>query len=291
MAEPAPLELNDEDLKKAIETGVVPEGEQNQPESVDAPNEELNDVPEEQDNNDEEEPADNKPQDIEPVEEEPQPEERQVSRREQLRINDLLKKYGDPWTNVPEQTAPAPAQKPSDFIQNLDADPEVIQQLEGERQAAKDIAYQQAAQAVAQDMEYKLWNRELKSETPTVYKEYLFLDPQSPEFKPAAADAMNQKYLRFVGFNPGDATNGVKPSVQYSDLTYREFVASEMEFVDELASRKAAESQKNIVTQAAQTAIRPDGSQAKRLNLNQAPQDMSIEELYAAIGQKLPKTK
>lgn len=287
MADPAPLELNDEDLKQAIETGVVTEeGEGGQPESVAPEETEQQDVPEEAET--EQEPAD-EDKEVEPVEEEPQPEERPISRREQLRINDLLKKYGDPRVNLPEHKAPAPEQKPSDFIQNLDAEPEVIERLEAERQAAKDLAYQQAAQAVAQDMEYKLWNRELKNETPTVYKEFSFLDPESPDFKPAAADAMNQKYLRFVGFDPGDVQQGIRPSVKYSDLSYREFVASEMEFVEELASRKAAESQKNIATQAAQTAIRPDGGQAKRLNLNQAPTDMTLEELYAAIGQKPPK--
>jgi hypothetical protein len=64
-----------------------------------------------------------------------------------------------------------------------------------------------------------------------------------------------------------------------------------MELVEEIAGQKNAQSVKNIVKQAAATGLRPDGSSAKRLNLNQSEKTMTLEELYAAIGQKPPKNK
>ena len=62
-----------------------------------------------------------------------------------------------------------------------------------------------------------------------------------------------------------------------------------MELVEEIAGQKNAQTVKNVTKQAAQTGLRPDGSSAPRMNLNKAPQDMTMEELYASIGQKPPK--
>ncbi len=226
------------------------------------------------------------------VEEQPPTEEQPISRREQLRVNQLLQKYGDPSVRqAPSQ--PQASQVPQgtlDYSQELEASPEVIQQLEADRLATSQAQYQQGLQQGIQQVEVSGWRRDLKYEAPTVEKDFPFLNPRDKEnFKPAAADAMTQKYLRFIGYNPGDPAQGIPESVRYPDVGYRDFVESEMEFVDELASQKSADTAKNIARQAAATGLRPDGGQAKRLNLNQAPQNMSIEELYASIGQKPPK--
>ena len=61
-----------------------------------------------------------------------------------------------------------------------------------------------------------------------------------------------------------------------------------MELSTRLAKSMTADTAKNIAKQAAQTGVRPDGSSAKRLNLNKAPQQMTTEELYAVLGQKPP---
>ena len=268
-------QMTDEELKKVIETGI-------EPESPEAPVEETPEEPETPAEDEEVE----KPEAVEeePNEETPEepeaPEEPQPSRREQLRINQLLAKYGDPG-----ERQPAPKSKADDYIKTLDADPEVIEQLEASRQAASDAAYFEGLR----QSEVKDWKRDLKYEAPLVEKDFPFLNPKDEaNFKPAAAQAMNQKYLRFIGYDPGDAQKGVSESIRYPDVSYREFIESEMEFVDELASQKVAQTTKNIAKQVATTGLRPDGSSAKRLNLNQSEKDMSMEELYAAIGQTPP---
>ncbi len=234
------------------------------------------------------EPAEQEEQVEEESSTEETPEEKPPSRREQLRVQALLQKYGDPRQNQPQQQAPLQRGEQLDYSQALDADPEVIQQLEADREAASSSAYQQAMQQIQTDG----WKRDLKYETPAVMKDYPFLNPKDEEkFRPAAADAMNLKYLRFVGYDPGDRQKGIPASVQHPDLSYREFVESEMEFVEELASQKNAETVKNVTKQAAQTGLRPDGSSAPRMNLNKAPQDMSMEELYAAAGLGKPPKK
>lgn len=270
-----PSDMTDEQLQTVIETGVEP----TVPEVVQEESKE--EVKEETEEQSQEETKETKSE--EKVEEKAEEETPAPSRRETLRVQQLLQKYGQP------QERPAPSQKPTpslDYKQALDADPEVIDQLEADRQAYSDAAYLQGLR----QSEVKEWRRDLKYEAPAVEKEFPFLNPNNTaEFKPAAAAAMNNKYLRFIGYNPGDPEKGVPESIQYPEVSYREFVESEMEFVDELASQKIAETTKNIVKQTAQTGLRPDGSSAKRLNLNQSEKDMSIEELYAAIGQKAPK--
>ena len=158
--------------------------------------------------------------------------------------------------------------------------------METDRQTVSDAAYLQGLR----QSEVKEWKRDLKFEAPVVEEKFPFLNPRdTANFNPAAADVMNQKYLRFIGYQPGDPQKGVPESILYPDVSYREFVEGEMEFIDELASRKVAETTKNIAKQAATTGLRPDGSSAKRLNLNQSEKDMTLEELYAAIGQTPPK--
>lgn len=276
-----PSDMTDEELQTVIETGVEPD----EPESPqEAPEEVAPEVKEEPEVTPPEEEQKEEPKE-EPEKETPEESEKQPSRRETLRIQQLLAKYGNP-DKGPEPLKAKPTIESLDYSQALDADPEVIKQLETDRQARSDAAY---LEGIRQG-EVREWRRDLKYENNTVLDKYKFLNPKDSEhFKPAAAEAMNTKYLRFVGYNPGDAQWGIPESVQHPDVSYLEFVESEMEFVDELASQKVAETTKNIAKQAATTGLRPDGSSAKRLNLNQAPQSMNLDELYAAIGQKRPK--
>lgn len=268
-----PADMTDEQLQTVIETGVEPEGVAPVVEEV---AEEVQEEPEERSEVIEEQ-ADEVEEDTQEVVEEKPP-----SRRETLRVQALLQKYGQP-----QDRPKAPSQPNAlDYSTALDADPEVVKQLESDRQTVSDAAYLQGLK----QSEVKEWKRDLKFEAPVVEEKFPFLNPRDTvNFNPAAADVMNQKYLRFIGYQPGDPERGVPESILYPDVSYREFVEGEMEFVDELASRKVAETTKNIAKQAATTGLRPDGSSAKRLNLNQAPSDMTDEELYAAIGQSKPK--
>ena len=203
------------------------------------------------------------------ADEEPAP----PSRREQLRIQDLLKKYGPPQ----ERTAPTPKNS-LDYASALDADPEVIKQLEADRTATSQASFDEGYKRA----EFSEWKMGLKIDAPNVVKKYPILDPKSDEFHPAVADAMNQWYLKMSGFNPESQT------IVSGDISYADFVESNMELVEEIAGAKHAQTVKNVAKQTAQTAIRPDGSSAPRMNLNKAPQDMTMEELYATMGQKPP---
>lgn len=209
----------------------------------------------------------------EEAKEEPAP----PSRREQLRIQQLLRKYGPP-KEQPQQNAPYNTGG-MNYEETLDADPAIIQQLEADRQTIAQSQYNEGLKRA----EYLNWNTSLKIDAPIVEKKYSVLDPNSPEFHPAAADAINQWYLNMSGFDSETQT------VKNPSIGYAEFVEGFMELVQETAGQKNAQTVKNIAKQAATTGLRPDGSSAKRMNLNQDPKSMTMEELYAAIGQKPPK--
>jgi hypothetical protein len=278
-----PSEMTDEELQKVIETGVEPEVQTTEVENEES-KEEVEEPVEETQKETETEPEEKVEEKVEEKSEEEAPTEKPISRRESLRVQQLLQKYGQPQERpkAPSQVSP----NALDYGTALDADPEIVKQLETDRQTVSDAAYLEGLR----QSEVKEWKRDLKFEAPVVEEKFPFLNPRdTANFKPAAADAMNQKYLRFIGYNPGDPQKGVPETIQYPDLSYREFVESEMEFVEELATQKVADTTKNIAKQAATTGLRPDGSSAKRLNLNQSEKDMSLEELYAAIGQTPPK--
>lgn len=259
-------QMTDEELKNVIETGIEPD--QTTPEveipEVDKPVEDeiVEPTPEVEE------------------EEEPQvpetPETPAPSRREQLRIQDLLAKYGDPTTRTPEPLQPRT--DALDYNQTLDADPEVIQRLEEDRRLNGQMQYNEGLKRA----EFLDWKTSLKIDAPNVEKKYPMLDKNSEEFHPAVANALNTWYLKMSGFNAANQT------VSNNDISYKDFVEANMELVEEIAGQKTAQSVKNIAKQAAATGLRPDGSSTKRLNLNQSEKTMSLEELYAAIGQNKP---
>jgi len=269
-----PADMTDEELQSVITTGVEPE----EPESP-APEEPETEAPAEEPEAEEEQPAE------QPQEEsaEEAPEEKPPSRRETLRIQQLLGKYGPP----PERTQPSqPKPETLNYQEALDADPEVIKRLEADRQAAGQYQYNQGLEQ-AKSIQF---HTRLEIDAPQVESTYKFLNPRDKEnFDPVRADAMNQLYLNASGYDAGDPAKGIPESVSNPNIRYRDFVEAQMEFAEALLADKQVQSSKNIAKQAATTGLRPDGSSAKRLNLNQSEKDMSLEELYAAIGQKPPK--
>lgn len=219
-----------------------------------------------------------KPEETPAVESEEAPEEKPPSRRETLRIQSLLKKYGHP----PTRPEPAPSQRKDalDYKAEFNIeDPEVIRQLEADRRAEGQAQYSEGLKQA----EFLDWKTSLKIDAPIIEKKYPILDPESPEFHPAVADSINEWYLRMSGYDPQTNT------IVNGNSSYREFVEGYMELVQETAGQKNAQTIKNVASQAATTGLRPDGSSAKKLNLNRPPQEMSLEELYASIGQKPPK--
>lgn len=258
-------QMTDEEINKVIETGVEPD---ETPEPVEAPSEPA-----------EEQPAEAPAEEPAEVEEEPAeeaaPEEKPPSRREQLRIQQLLAKYGDPSQR---QAPPQPSQPNAalDYNTALDADPEVIAQLEADRkragQASRDEGYSEGLRK-AEAIEFRT---NIRLDLPLVAEKLQKLDPRD-------AEALDKEYLYTVGFDPATGY------VQNMNIGYAEFIDARIDQAERLASAMNAQTVKNIAKQSAQTGLRPDGSSAKRLNLNQPAQNMTMEELYAAIGQTPPK--
>lgn len=205
--------------------------------------------------------------------------EKPPSRREQLRIQDLLKKYGPP----PERPAAPSNTEVLDYAKELNADPDVIKQLEADRERAGQQQYQQGQSEGLKRAEFLDWKTSLKIDAPNIEKKYPILDPSSSDFHPAVADSMNTWYLKMSGFDPNTQT------VANNDISYADFVEANMELVEEIAGQKNVQTVKNVAKQAAQTGLRPDGSSAPAMNLNKDPQNMTMEELYASLGQKAPK--
>lgn len=204
-------------------------------------------------------------------EEEATPEELPPSRREQLRIQSLLQKYGDPR----DRQAPSQQREQLDY-QTLDAEPEVIKQLQEDRQRAEEIQYNRGRTESSQDLQYTQFYNNIRFDLPLVTEKLSKLDPID-------AKALDDEYLAVTGADPA---NGY---VRNPNIGYAEFIEARIEQAGRLAASMSATTTKNVARQAAQTGLRPDGGQAKRMNLNQAPENMTDEELYAVLGQKPPK--
>lgn len=162
-----------------------------------------------------------------------------------------------------------------DYSTALDADPEVIKQLEADRQAVAQSTFQQGIEQ-AKSIQF---HTRLEIDAPRIEGKYSFFNKDSEDFNPAAANAINSWYLASVGYDAKTDT------VANPNLRYADFVEGIMELADSMAGAKVEKTQTNIAKQAAQTGMRPDGSSAKRLNLNKAPEAMTDEELKAVLAQ------
>lgn len=207
------------------------------------------------------------------------PEDKPPSRRETLRIQQVLEKRNQ--ASQPLQVPKSTREDALNYEAELNADPEIIKRLQDDRQRAEDARYQEGLQT-ASAME---WRTMVRVDTPAVEAKFPQLDKNSPEFHPALTQAMYDKYLAFVGYD--ENTGRVeRPSVRFSD-----YVESEYELAQEMASLKTKETVQRIAQQANQTGLRPDGTTPTRMNLNQDPSAMSDEELDAVIAQAIPTKK
>jgi hypothetical protein len=262
-------QLTDEELNKVIETGVEPQEET--PEAPPEPQKESEVIAPPAEEPLKEEPE--APVTV-PANEEPEETPAAPSRREQLRVEDLLRKYGPPKETPRTKTG-------KDYRELIDAEDEVIKALESDRTQATQESYNQGLERA----QYFQWETLLQVDEPAIRIKHPELDPTNKEkYHPVLRRAMDAKYAAFVGYDPGDPEKGIARSVRNPSIRYSEFVESELEFADEIASQRVERTTQNIAKQTAQTALRPDGSSAKRLDLNKAPEDMTLEELYAVTG-------
>jgi hypothetical protein len=254
-------QMTDEELDQMIESGstldVSPSESTTEEEVVEEVAEEVETPTEEVETEPEEETA---------QEEAPQP----ASPRENLRIQKLLERM----KQAPVQPEPVKATG-IDYGTALDADPEVIQQLEADRQAASQTAYSQGLEQ-AKSIQF---HTRLELDAPKVEGKYAVLNPEDSEsFNPALANAVNTWYLQTAGYDPATG------SVTNSDIRYADFVESIMELGEVIGAKKAAVAAKNVAKQARSTGLRPDGSSAKRLDLTKRPDQMTDEELDAFLS-------
>lgn len=172
-------------------------------------------------------------------------------------------------------------QKPGglDYAKELETNPETVTMLEADRER-----YAQAkTDPIMEQVKAIRWTTRLEIDAPKMEAKYPQLDKNSEQFDEHVADALNQHYLNLVGYDSQNQT------VANSDLRYSDFVEAQFELASALASDKVAASSKNIAKQAASTGLRPDGSSAKTMNLNKAPENMTDEELDAVIAQTLSR--
>jgi hypothetical protein len=279
---PDPSTLTDEELDKILageepeeilEEEVEDEDDKKPDTDGDKPKDEPKDDDKKEDLKDEPVKPEDKPEDK--PDDKPTEDDKKPSRREQMRIRDILNKYGEPSK---------PAEKPKvedalDYEKSLEADAETIKKLQDDRQKVSDQSYDRGLEQ-AKSIQFMT---RLEIDAPRVEAKYPQLDKNSDDFKPDAANDVNMLYLALSGFDPETK------QVQNADVRYSNFVDTIFTLVEDLATQKAQEVTKHIKSQAAKTGLRPDGSSSKKLNLNKAPEQMTDEELDAYLDQAIPK--
>lgn len=204
-----------------------------------------------------------------------------ASRREQLRVQQLLAKMREGQPTVTPPSAPTPTQGSIDYDKDIEADPETLQRIKEDRERARQEAYQQG---MTQTKSIQFHTR-LEIDAPQIETKYPQLDKNSEKFHPSLANAVNTMYLSAVGYDPKTDT------VQTPDLRYKDYVESIFELADEIANNKVQATQQAVRQQAANTGLRPGNQTQPKLNLNKRPEDMTDEELDAIIAQAIPPQK
>jgi len=223
-----------------------------------------------------EQPEEEKPEEEKPEEPEAAEGEEQtppVSKRKAERLEKLESLVSR--LKGEEKPVATPKIEGLDYGTALDADPEVVKQLEEDRQKVAELTFNQGLEQ-AKTIQF---HTRLEIDAPKIESKYPIFNKESEDFNPAAANAINSWYLASVGYDAKTDTVA-NPGIRYAD-----FVEGIMELSDSMAGAKVEKTQTNIAKQAAMTGTRPDGSSAKRLNLNKAPADMSDEELKAVLAQ------
>jgi hypothetical protein len=215
------------------------------------------------------------PEQAEELPEQNEPEEK-ISRRKAKRLEKLeglveRLRQGEQKPEAPKTGI--------DYREMITADDEVYKQLETK---SAEFGQQQYNAGLEQAKTIR-FHTQLDIDAPRVESKYPQFDKSSEEFNPAVANAVNQWYLATVGYD------AQRDAVQNPSIRYADFVESIMELADNMAVTKTAKTTQNIAKQAATTGLRPDGSSAKRMDLSKAPQDMTDDELSAAIKATMPR--
>jgi hypothetical protein len=257
----------------------LPDNQQpEQPEAPENPEQPQGDLePEERSLANPEEPEQpENPENPEEPPENPEEGEEQMSRRKAKRLEKLeglVERLKGP------QSQPQRKADGIDYRKMIEADDQVYDQLS---KASQDYGQQQFNAGLEQANSIRFHTR-LELDAPRIEGKYPQFDKDSAEFNPGLASAVNEWYLATVGFNPETG------NVQNANVRYADFVEGIMDLADAMAGAKTTKTTANIAKQAANAGLRPDGSSAKPLNLNKAPEEMTDEELRAAAKASMPR--
>jgi len=261
--------IKGEEVEKPEESSEKPEetAKEETDESAETPKPSEKEAPEEP-----ETPVETPKEEVKEPEEEPKP----PSRRETLRIQDILAKRARSETPQPQQVQPE-RKDALDYQEALDADPEVIQRLQADRRAEGENAYRRGLEQAQLQSDTKSASSEFRT---NIKIDYPLVKDKLDKLDQVDRQALDIEYLQFNGY---DTETGLLRNPYQETVSYSDYVEARYEQAERLAASMSAETTKNVVKQAAQTGLRPDGSTAPSLNLNKAAEDMTDEELDAML--------
>jgi hypothetical protein len=196
---------------------------------------------------------------------------KQTATRSEKREQNYIDKLSDQIRNSNQRTtqynnelfAPKDQYKPVDYRQTVEFDdPKAYDKLEEDRtqygQDQFNRGVQQGNQQGLQPVQNELWLQRLDIDSERASRDWDVLDESNTKtFDPQFASDMTQKFLNFIGYRVDERTGVInidRPQIRYSD-----FVKAERQNLDYYAQRLSKTSTENIVKQAANTGVRPNG--------------------------------
>jgi hypothetical protein len=152
---------------------------------------------------------------------------------------------------------PKPYQ-PLEYKEGEEYDPKALEQDRknlGDNKFAEGInqGINQGTSQVAKE----LWADRFDTDTERVTNKWDVLNPEKPESFNANLEAsLVQKYIAFAGVEKDQQG---RVTIQKPNIRFRDFVDAEMKNLEDYAAIRNAASSKNLVRQAAQTGVRPNG--------------------------------
>lgn len=148
-------------------------------------------------------------------------------------------------------------ERPLDYKEAIDAPDEVYETLNKDRDAYGTRQREEGRNEGLEQVKSMEWRTNIKLDLPLIKDRMSSLHPDD-------AAAIDREYLLYSGY---DAKTGL---VQNPNIGYADFIEARIEQAERLAANIAVKSQKNIVKQAAQTGIRPDGGGRKAKTISSA---------------------
>jgi len=152
--------------------------------------------------------------------------------------------------------APKP-HTPLEFKDGAEYDPK---DLEEDRNAVAANEFSKGVQAGlhqgSSQVAKELWADRFEIDSERVTSRWDDLNPDSEHYKPKLEATLVQKYIQFAGVEKDDQG---RVSIQKPNVRFKDFVEAEMRNLEEYASERNAEADKDVKSQVAKTGLRPSG--------------------------------